>query len=69
MKYYQEREEALLLAKEKIAEAAETLEEILPDAAEELGWLKENLREEILSVRAERVESADAPRERKCFDF
>jgi hypothetical protein len=45
------KEEALSLAKEKIAEAAEALEEILPDTSEELVWLGETVGEELLSVR------------------
>ncbi|MBQ3074613.1 MAG: hypothetical protein IJC26_00965 [Clostridia bacterium] len=45
------KEEALSLAKEKIAEAAEALEEVLPDTSEELVWLGETVGEELLAVR------------------
>ncbi|MBR3837132.1 MAG: hypothetical protein IKJ74_03215 [Clostridia bacterium] len=45
------KEEALSLAKEKIAEAAEALEEILPDTSEELVWLGETVGEELLAAR------------------
>lgn len=52
MKYSENMEEALSQAKEKVSEAADILEELLPDTAEELSWIRENIREEILAVRS-----------------
>lgn len=59
MEYLQEKEEALSLARERVAEAAEALEEILPDTAEELVWIRENIREELLSARTDGMASFD----------
>ena len=47
MDYPQNREDVLISAREKIGEAVEELEEVLPDTAEELSWIWETLREEI----------------------
>lgn len=59
MEYQQEREESLEMAREKVADAAQILEEILPEAAEELTWIAENIREEFLAVRSLFVMHAD----------
>lgn len=55
-----EKEEALLSAKEKVGEAVEALEEVLPDAAEELIWIQENLARELREFRAQMSQSASA---------
>ena len=52
MKYREDLEEILVTAKEKVADVAEMLEDFLPDAAQELRWMCENLKEEILGVRS-----------------
>ncbi len=60
MKYLQKKEEALVFALEKVEEAAEALEEVLSDTAEEMAWFRENLQEELLSVRTEKMAMADS---------
>ena len=59
MQYREETEQMLSEAKEKVSDAADILMEILPEAAEELKWMCENLREEILSVRTSMQSFAD----------
>lgn len=49
------KEEAILFAKDKIEDAAQVLEEVLPDASEELGWFRENLVKELQNIRGERL--------------
>jgi len=50
--YFCEKEEVLIRAKEMIGETVEALEEILPDVAEELGWIRESILGEILAVKS-----------------
>ena len=49
-----EKEDILKSAREKVGEAAEELEEILPDTAEELSWIWESLRDEIRTAKRAR---------------
>lgn len=49
------KEEAILFARDKIEDAAQALNEILPDTSEELGWLGEQLSKELQSIRGERL--------------
>ncbi len=53
------KEEAILFAKNKIEDAASALTEVLPDASEELGWLKDELSQELQRVRGERLLTCD----------
>ena len=48
-------EEAILIAKDKIEDAAEALSEFLPDVAEELNWFLEELGNRLILVRSERL--------------
>ena len=48
------KEEAILFAKEKVADAIESIEEILPETAEELDWIKGILGKELIGLRSER---------------
>ena len=57
MDYPQNREDVLISAREKIGEAVEELEEVLPDTAEELSWIWETLREEIRATRIARTDA------------
>ena len=60
MKRYQGKEETLSFAKDKIFEAEEALEAVLPSVAEELGWIRENLVGEILVARRNAREEASS---------
>ena len=57
MDYPQNREDVLISAREKIGEAVEELEEVLPDTAEELSWIWETLREEIRVAHKARTDA------------
>ncbi len=65
LEYQQEREEALAGAKEKVAEAVELLEELLPETAEELSWIAENIHQEWLTARASFAMCADGEQEER----
>lgn len=67
MKYCENAEEALSAAKEKVSEAVDILEDVLPDTAEELSWICENIREEILAVRSGECLRADGVSEGEIF--
>lgn len=58
--FYKEKERFLTMAKESIGDAVENLEHYLPDMAEELCWIGENLLSEILTARSTAMELADA---------
>lgn len=50
------KEEAILFAKEKVSDASEAIEELLPETAEELDWIETILAKELFSLRAQRSE-------------
>lgn len=49
------KEEAILLAKDKIEDAAEALSEFCPEVAEELNWFLEELGNRLILVRSDRL--------------
>ncbi len=49
------KEEALLLAKDKIEDAIEALSENFSDLADEVNWLLDELGNQLRTVRAERL--------------
>ena len=53
-------EEAILIAKDKIEDAAEALSELLPDVAEELNWFLEELGNRLILVRSERLATPES---------
>ena len=55
MRYSEETERTLTLAGEKVSEAAQALEDILPDTAAELDWIRESIREELVMSRSPAV--------------
>jgi DNA polymerase III delta prime subunit len=54
-----EKEEALNAAKENVSEAAGALEEILPETAEELNWIRGQLVRELIDLHTRMQEAAD----------
>jgi hypothetical protein len=56
--FNEEKEEALLLAKECVGDAAEALEEYLPDTSEELVWIRETLLRELIVLQSKIGEAA-----------
>jgi hypothetical protein len=58
---FYEKEEVLVRVKEMIGEAVEALEDILPDVAEELGWIRESLLGELIALKS--LKNAWADRE------
>ena len=44
------KEDAILFAKDKLEDAAQALEEVLPDASEELSWMREQLIKELIRI-------------------
>jgi hypothetical protein len=58
------KEEAILFAKEKVSDASDAIEEILPETAEELDWIETILAKELLGIRMQRSEqvSLSAPK-------
>ncbi|MBR2616201.1 MAG: hypothetical protein IKC69_05945 [Clostridia bacterium] len=59
VQYIQEKEENLAYAVERVEEAVGSLEELLPDTAEELSWILSGMRAELLSVRSAAASFAD----------
>ncbi len=57
--YDKEKEEAILIAKEKVAEAVDVLEEALPDTAEELNWIRSQLLQELMRLQNKMALRAD----------
>jgi uncharacterized protein with HEPN domain len=57
--YDKEKEEAILTAKEKVTEAADVLEEALPDTAEELNWIRSQLVQELMRLQNRMTLQAD----------
>ena len=49
------KEEAILLAKDRVEEAVEAIAEFLPELAEELNWFLEELGNRLMLVRSERL--------------
>lgn len=49
------KEEAILFAKEKIEDAAESVSEFLPDVADELNWFLDEMARELLLVHSEKL--------------
>ncbi len=49
------KEEGILLAKDKIEDAAEALSEFLPEVSEELNWFLEELANQLTLVRSDRL--------------
>ncbi|MBE6713501.1 MAG: hypothetical protein E7580_08365 [Ruminococcaceae bacterium] len=49
------KERAILLAKDKVEEAAEAISEFLPDAAEELNWFLEEMGNQLTLLRSDRL--------------
>ena len=54
------KEEAILIAKEKIEEAADALSEFFPELAEELNWFLEELGNRLTEVRSDRLALAES---------
>ena len=54
------KEEAILIAKEKIEEAADALSEFFPELAEELNWFLEELGNRLIEVRSDRLALAES---------
>lgn len=63
MEYTQEKEENLAFAIERVEEAVLSLEEVLPDTAEELNWILSGMRGDLLAVRSAGIIRADMGRE------
>ena len=59
MEYTQEKEESLAFAVERVEEAVVSLEEVLPDTAEELNWILAEMRSDLLLVRSAGIIKAD----------
>lgn len=57
--YQKEKEEALIYARDRVAEAVQTLEDFTPDVAEELGWIRDHLTGEILSLQSRSAEAGE----------
>lgn len=49
--FYKEKERLMMIARDLLAEAGEILREYLPDVAEELEWIREEVHAEILNAR------------------
>ena len=49
--YDQEKEEAICTARERVGEAVDALEEMLPDTAEELIWIRDQLSQELIRLQ------------------
>ena len=57
--YDQEKEEAICAARERVGEAVDVLEEMLPDTAEELSWIRDQLSQELFRLQHSISVSAD----------
>ena len=55
------KEEAILFARDKLEDVQEALWEVLPDASEEVGFLREELKKELQRVRGEMLEQRQNP--------
>ena len=55
------KEEAILFAQDKLEDVQEALWEVLPDASEEVGFLREELKKELQRVRGEMLEQRQNP--------
>ncbi len=57
--YDQEKEEAISTARERVSEAVEALEETMPDTAEELVWIRDQLSQELFRLQHRILVGAD----------